>query len=204
MRSAEDLTTAATIRDAAVRLFARRGMDAVSVRDIAAEAGVSAALVMHHFGSKEGLRAAVDRHAIAWVERLLAEFAQHPETATDAAGLAALFAAEVDADADLVGYLRRILVDGGDAAETLFRALFGVTMTGLADMESAGVARPGADPQARAAFLLVNDLALMVLREQVYAVTGIDPFARDGMARWSATVLEIYTDGFLTPGKEQP
>ena len=66
MRSAsrEDLTTRARIRDAAVDLFARDGFAHVTVRRIATEAGVSPALVIHHFGSKEGLRAACDAHVL--------------------------------------------------------------------------------------------------------------------------------------------
>jgi AcrR family transcriptional regulator len=40
---------------AARRRFATRGCDATSVRDIAAEAGVDPALVIHYFGTKEGL-----------------------------------------------------------------------------------------------------------------------------------------------------
>src|ERR1043166_4652894 len=58
-----DLTAKANIRNAALRLFAERGHDAVTVREIAAAAGVSPALVVHHFGSKEGVRAAVDGYA---------------------------------------------------------------------------------------------------------------------------------------------
>ncbi len=44
-----------TIREAAERLFPERGYAATSVRDIASEAGVDAALVIRHFGSKESL-----------------------------------------------------------------------------------------------------------------------------------------------------
>ena len=50
-----DLTARARIRDAAIECFARQGF-AVSVRAIAAHAGVSPGLVIHHFGSKAGLR----------------------------------------------------------------------------------------------------------------------------------------------------
>ena len=51
-RSGREQTTAA-ILDAAEKLFAERGFTAVSVRDIAAEAGVSHALVHRYLGSKQ-------------------------------------------------------------------------------------------------------------------------------------------------------
>lgn len=48
--------------DALVRLLRERALDRISVRDIAAEAGVNHGLVHRHFGSKQGLvRAAVER-----------------------------------------------------------------------------------------------------------------------------------------------
>ena len=58
---------------AASRLFAERGPDAVSVRDVAAEARVNHALVHRHFGSKDELirlvlEAALGRIADAWPE----------------------------------------------------------------------------------------------------------------------------------------
>lgn len=47
--------------DAARAEFAARGFDAVTLRRVAARAGVDAAMVTHHFGSKGGLfRAALD------------------------------------------------------------------------------------------------------------------------------------------------
>lgn len=47
--------TRASLIDAAKRLFARRGLHGVSVAEIAAEAGVSTAMISHHFGGKEAL-----------------------------------------------------------------------------------------------------------------------------------------------------
>ena len=75
MRSAaDDRTARAAIRDEALRLFAAQGPDAVTVRQVAAAAGVSPGLVMHHFGSKAGLRAAVDEHVLAMFTVILGEF----------------------------------------------------------------------------------------------------------------------------------
>jgi len=48
-----------TIVDAARAVFAERGYRAGSLRDVGERAGVSAANVLHHFGSKEGLLVAV-------------------------------------------------------------------------------------------------------------------------------------------------
>lgn len=46
---------------AAEQLFAERGVEAVSIRDIAAAAGVNSALIAYHFGGKEELFVAVYR-----------------------------------------------------------------------------------------------------------------------------------------------
>lgn len=52
-RSAEDaLVTREAILDAALYLFADRGYDGTSLRDIAAAVGISHGIIRHHFGSK--------------------------------------------------------------------------------------------------------------------------------------------------------
>lgn len=63
IRSVDDLTAAARIRDAAIKLWGEQGLN-TSVRAIAEAAGVSPALVIHHYGSKDGLRQAVDEYLL--------------------------------------------------------------------------------------------------------------------------------------------
>lgn len=53
--SARSIETRERITDAAERLFAARGYDGTSMRDIAGEAGVRVGLVSHHAGSKAAL-----------------------------------------------------------------------------------------------------------------------------------------------------
>lgn len=53
--------TEATIFEAARELFAADGFERTTIRAVAARAGVDPALVMQHFGSKEGLFAASTR-----------------------------------------------------------------------------------------------------------------------------------------------
>jgi len=56
--------TREAILEAATRRFATQGYQHAGVREIAADAGVTAALVNRYFGSKEGLFAEVIEHAI--------------------------------------------------------------------------------------------------------------------------------------------
>lgn len=204
MRSG-DLRASATIREAALALFAERGVDGVSIRDVAAAAGVSSSLVMHHFKSKDGLRAAVDTRVSATITDLLAEFGRDAERGASPSSLATVMADLLDTDPQLPGYLRRLLIDGGRAAQELFGALFEATVDALAGLEAAGVARPADDPPVRAAFFLVNDLAVILLREQVRAVLGVDPLGPAGLERWSRTLMDTYSRGvfILSPEGEQ-
>ena len=62
-------------------------------------------------------------------------------------------------------------------------------------------ASPSSDAEVRAAFLFVNDLGVVLLRDQVHQVLGMDPLARSGMERWTAQVLDVYSRGVLTIGE---
>jgi AcrR family transcriptional regulator len=200
----DDLKAAAVIRNAAMRLFAERGAAAVTVREIAAEAGVSAGLVMHHYGSKDGLRDAVDRRAVAFSEEMIGELARIGEEG-GSASLAELFAGRLESEPAMTAYVRRLLADGGEAADALFARLFEATVTGMRSLVAAGIARPAGDERVRTAFLLANDLSLVLLRRQIARATGTDPLSREGLARWTAAVMDVYTGGVFAapavPGK---
>lgn len=190
----DDLKAAAVIRNAAMRLFAERGAAAVTIREIAAAAGVSAGLVMHHYGSKDRLRDAVDRRAVAFFEEMIGELARIGEEG-GSASLAELFAGRLESEPTMTAYVRRLLADGGEAADALFGKLFEATAAGMRSLVAAGIARPAGDEPVRAAFLLANDLAVVLLRRQIGQATGADPLSRDGLARWTAAVMDVYTGG---------
>src|SRR5215831_13687340 len=63
-RRRDAAATRAAILEAATRRFATKGYGGAGVREIAADAGVTAALVNRYFGSKEGLFAEVIRRAL--------------------------------------------------------------------------------------------------------------------------------------------
>jgi TetR/AcrR family transcriptional regulator, regulator of cefoperazone and chloramphenicol sensitivity len=209
MRSVrDDLTARAVIRDEALRLFAEHGVDAVTVRQIAAAAGVSAGLVIHHFGSKEGLRAAVDEHVLAAFEAILGELSGDGDGGlrepASAGSLAEAITAHLPAGSPAPAYLRRLLLDGGAAGRELFRRLYAASRQTLAAMAAAGLLTTGPDPDVRAAFLIANDLAVILLREHLADVLGIDPLTSEGMARWGREVLTVYAAGLLAPPRGEP
>ena len=78
MATADDLTARARIRDAALRQFGEQGFERTTIRGIAATAGVSPALVRHHFGSKDALRDAVDEHVLTEIRRINDECVKLP------------------------------------------------------------------------------------------------------------------------------
>ncbi|SRX95473.1 TetR family transcriptional regulator [Catenulispora acidiphila DSM] [Mycobacterium shimoidei] len=199
----DDRTARARIRDEALRLFAQRGPDAVTMRDIAAAAQVSPALLVRHYGSKEGLVEAVDSYVVASLEALLAEITARTATSglqpEVTPGMLDGLATHLPPDSAIPGYLSRMLISGGAAGSALFARLHRVSEQTLEAMVTAGIASAGQDPAVRAAFLLVNDLAVLTLRARLTEVLGVDPLSTEGITRWATEVFTIYRDGLRSP-----
>ena len=204
----QDLTARATIRNAALQLFADRGPDAVTVREIAAEAGVSPALILHHFGSKDGLRAAVDDFAAQAFDTIFEamptdELAELLTGEAARGSLAEAFARGFPTGSPLPAYLGRLLLTNDPAGGALFTRWYALTRRLLDEMVEMGAARPSEDPDVRAAFFLVNDLALILLRAQIATAIGIDPLTPNGVERWAREATTVYAEGaFHAPPKE--
>ncbi|GAB79047.1 transcriptional regulator, TetR family [Austwickia chelonae] len=189
-----DLTTRARIRNAALAEFAATGLNRTTIRAIAARAEVSPALVIHHFGSKDGLRAACDEHLLHWLRT---------ENTAAFAGLQLPTRAEyMRAQTEfttLYGYLRCVVTDGGPAADQLFDQIVDDTESFLALGEEAGTVRPSPDPRARAVISSAIGLGLLAFDEQIARHLGgkslLDPHVLD---RYIAYTLDLYTHGMLT------
>ena len=204
----DDRTTRAVIRDEALRLFAASGLEVVTVRQIAAAANVSPGLVVHHFGSKEGLRQEVDQYVLDFFEAMIGDLtgeggAELLDPGAGANSLSEAFARHLPGASPLPGYLRRLLLSDSAAGRLLFRRLYELSRGALDNLAAAGLASPGKDPAARAAFLLTNDLAMFLLRDRLAEVLGTDPLSADGMTRWVPELLSIYAGGLNASPPEQ-
>jgi len=71
--------TERALKEALLRLLEHRSAEAISVRDIASEAGVNHGLIHHYFGSKEGLIRAV---ASEISSDLYKSYSEYPSAAT--------------------------------------------------------------------------------------------------------------------------
>ena len=183
MSSNSDLTARARIRDAAIELFADRGIEGATIRDIAQKAGVSSGLLRHHFGSKEGLRDACDEYVLSALIGIGTRFTEFqtvddltPETLRQQR------------------YMTRSVLDGSPAGTALFDRLieYGERWFTTADVKTE-------DPKAFIAVLSVMKMSMLTSRDLLTRVLGVDTGEPEGWARVLRASLEIFSTPLVTP-----
>ena len=189
-RPAGDLTARARIRDAALRLFAERGLDGTTIRDIAKAAGVSGGLVRHHFGSKYDLRSACDSYALDQMMRIKEQAVLEGQL-----GNPAFMSAAHPTVLLTLRYLARSLVDGSPAAEAMFDEMVELCEAWLAQHN------PGqmADPRGYSAALVAMQTGLLMMHGQLSRWLGADIFTAEGHLRLSAAMIDFYSQPLLSP-----
>ena len=191
---ADDRSTASRIRDAAIGCFAQAGVDRTPVRTIAEAAGVSPALVIHHFGSKDALRVACDRHVAALIR------ARKTASVQQGASLDPIASLRAEADGPpLLAYLARTLTDGSPHVAELVDQLVDDAVAYMAEGEDTGMLRPTADRRQQAAVLLLWSLGALVLHEHVARLLGADLLgAPEDLMGYVAPAFEILGRGVMT------
>ncbi|WP_404474335.1 TetR/AcrR family transcriptional regulator [Microbacterium aerolatum] len=191
MRSAsDDLTARARIRDAAVAAFASGGFDGVSMRTIASDAGVSPALIVHHFGDKAALRTACDEHVVSVFTDENHELIDAPTTDRIRAALK-----DIERYGPYIDYLGRMLVDGSPAADRLFDGILAGTRATLDEQRDAGLLVPMSDPDMTALLMALMGLGPVVMRAQIARALGQDQLSPAGLLRATLPTMELLTHG---------
>lgn len=192
MRSA-DLTAVARIRDAAIEQFGEHGFG-VGLRSIAEAAGVSAALVIHHFGSKDGLRKACDEFVAEEIRTGKSAAMRSNDPATWLSQMA-----EVESYAPLMAYLVRSMVSGSELAKMLWQRMIDNAEAYLQEGVQAGTVKPSRDPKARAKYLGITNGGGFLLYLQMHETpTDLRAVLRDYARDMVLPALEIYSQGLLT------
>jgi TetR/AcrR family transcriptional regulator, regulator of cefoperazone and chloramphenicol sensitivity len=190
----EDLTAQARIRNAAIAEFAVEGFLKATVRDIAAAAGVSPALVIHHFGSKAGLREVCDAYVL---ETLLRRARDDASAAGVRNGLRDYLAnpAEFHVQGQ---YMVRAIAEDSPTADRFVEALLAESEKVLSAGIGDGSIRPTSDLRSMAVLTLINSQALLSMPPAIVRALGHDALNSEVMRRMAAPSLELYTYGIYT------
>jgi AcrR family transcriptional regulator len=105
--------------EAAVRLFGREGFDAVPLRALAKEAGVSWGLIRFYFGSKDGLREAAEE----WVVSSYLDLVSKASKVANLSELLDLINTNTTDLPDVARFLRRAIIEDRPIAIEFIRRL---------------------------------------------------------------------------------
>lgn len=188
------------LMDTALRLFAERGFDSVTVRDIATASGVSVGLINHHFGSKEGLRAAVDDHFIQQFEEALTWNPQPQASGKVTPEAYALTVDEwigrhQDTWPDTMNYFRRALLEESDWGYTLFARFYAIVQQSVTRMDAKGQVAPDVDRLWLPFLMMYLELGTMLLDPYIKRAIGRSGFENDLWRRRHRAYMELIRRG---------
>jgi TetR/AcrR family transcriptional regulator, regulator of cefoperazone and chloramphenicol sensitivity len=191
VRSVDDLTTSARIRDAALERFPKDGFGGTTLRAVARDAGVSPALVLHHFGSKEGLRKACDEHVVRRFREAKEEGMREENMFSRSFASQAFEVAE-----PITRYLSWALARGHEAAADLFDDMVaeGIRLTRIAI--DRGLVKDSRNLEARVAVQMAMQLGSMVLHPHLTRNLEVDMGTAEGLAAMTPVFLEIFSGLF--------
>lgn len=150
---------AASLLEAARGLFAERGFNEVSTREIARAAGVNPAMIHYYFGDKEGLYKAMLERVFERLFSELGKLATVPQPANPIADLLSLYAATLSRDPWIPRLMiREVLSEGAPFREEFIERFAGPAsklIPGLIGGEKkAGRLRDDLDPNLTALSLI--------------------------------------------------
>lgn len=174
MRSVQ--TTREQLLSIAVEMFAEQGFAGTSLRSIAKRAGVSPALLIHHFDTKDALiKEAISKTLGSWVADEKAAMLD------DESKQLQNWQAVMAKGTTPLNFFRQVLLAGGDYAQRLFDAAVSETEVLLDQMQSTGRLRELSDKQTTALIMTISGLGSVLLMSQIEKTLG-GPISSDHVA----------------------
>lgn len=181
---------------AGMKLFAERGFAGVGLREIAAEAGVSLGLVRTHFGSKDGLREAIDQHVLEEIKSLYATVLAH--SGTEALGMAVEDALDwIPRDRDALMYARMALMEKTPGSQALFDQLLAIMRQFIETNAKRGLLQPGVDREWAAIYLVFDFVGPAIIEPFAKSAFGKSMYSKPMIAARNAFMVRAFTRGFL-------
>jgi AcrR family transcriptional regulator len=166
----QDLTAKARIRNAALDLYASQGEDRTSMRAIAAAAGVTVGLLVHHYGTKDNIRDAVEELIVDYFHQAID---RAPADGTPAGVAAARNAAVTEmlaANPEVVNYMRRALLDPAGPRGHLLERLTELSSTEVSQLRRTGQASVQRAESAQVIGVMIRQLGHLFLQPMLDAM----------------------------------
>jgi AcrR family transcriptional regulator len=190
-----DLTGLARIRNAALEGFARDGVAATSIRDVAKRAGVSPGLVQHYFASKAALVAAVNAHVVELAVGAFSDLVEDGSPVAAQQELGDRVTAFVAAHPTALLYVARSAADGEPAALEMFDALLAIAREQWRRLDDSGLLRGDVDLEWTALHAAVHVLGAVLLKEAIDRHLPA-PFSTPAqLERWNAASNALFREG---------
>ena len=202
--------TAAALLAAGTELFARRGFDGASVRDITRRADANIAAIGYHFGSKEGLWLAALEGALRPLREAIAGAAAGPGSALDRieACVRAMFAFVAERPA-INGLMLHVLASAPPLPEPALRTiqLNSATMRALIEEgQREGTIHDG-DPRFLALSVASQPMAVWLARPAIQGGANIRLESREAFDRLVENAVRFVRTGLSpdeVPSRESP
>jgi AcrR family transcriptional regulator len=192
-----DLTTLARIRDAALELFADRGVRATSIRDVAAAAGVSAGLVQHYYPTKAALSAGVNEHVAALAAEAFADVGLDSSTgAAWAEDLGLRITRLVGEHPNALRYVARSAVDGDEGALRLFDGFVAIASRLQEEQARQGLLHGDLDLVWSALNVVVMNLGTVLLERAISRHLPAPFSDSESLERWRQADTALFRRAF--------
>jgi TetR/AcrR family transcriptional regulator, regulator of cefoperazone and chloramphenicol sensitivity len=185
-------------------LFADKGFDSVTVRDLASASNVSVGLINHHFGSKEGLREAVDEYFIAQFEDALKGAApQQINTPEDQAIVIDRWIERHEKDwPTIVAYFRRALLEESDWGFSLFQRFYGFVQASVTRLDAEGRIAPDVDRLWLPLLWLYMEIGTMIFDPYIKRMLGKSGYDRELWGRRHRAYMSLIRRGIAPRRRE--
>ena len=184
----------------AMKLFAARGFDGVTVRDIAADAETSPGLIKHHYGSKEGLRQAVDEYFISRFEAFYGEGDDRVENLSGPQILSTVddWVASMSGEWPVFSrYFRRALLEETEWGALLFRRYYEMVRSSIDRLDAHGKIRDEVDRLWLPFLFIFLETGTALLDPYVERLLGRSGYDRDLWRRRYRAYTDMIANGIM-------
>jgi TetR/AcrR family transcriptional regulator, regulator of cefoperazone and chloramphenicol sensitivity len=197
---ASDLTSYARVRNAALEGFARDGVGATSIRDVAKAAEVSPGLVQHHFPNKAALIDAVNDYVIDIATHAFSQPPDKDSPADIQQQLGDRVTALMREHPTTLRYVARSAADGDETALGLFDAFLAIARAQWQALADRDLLRPDTDITWAALHAVVINLGTILLKDAIDRHLPAPFFAPEQLERWNTASNALFREGvYRTP-----